>query len=87
MSTAHVRICYDNYIFHAACTEGDVRLVNGTVASEGRVEICYYGQWGAVCDFLFSYEEAQVICRQLGFFNPEQCVFEQPHSLTQSITH
>ena len=74
--------------FRTECTEGDVRLVNGSVASEGRVEICYYGTWGAVCDYLYSYEEAQVICRQLGFFNPEECEFENfLHSLPFSLTH
>ena len=49
------------------CNDGDIRLVNGSVAREGRVEICYNNQWGTVCDDLFGSPEAKVICRQLGY--------------------
>jgi len=51
------------------CDDGEVRLVDGSVAREGRVEICYHNQWGTVCDDLFSSPEAMVICRQLGYSN------------------
>ncbi len=49
------------------CTDGEVRLVEGTVPNEGRVEICFSNQWGSVCDDFFSKEEAIVICRQLNY--------------------
>ena len=49
------------------CNDGDIRLVNGSVANEGRVEICYNNRWGTVCDDLFGSTEATVICRQLGY--------------------
>ena len=49
------------------CNDGDIRLVNGSVANEGRVEICYDNQWGTVCDDFFDSPEAKVICRQLGY--------------------
>ena len=48
------------------CTDGDLRLVNGT-ALQGRVEVCTSGNWGTVCDARWGTEEAMVACRQLGF--------------------
>ena len=33
---------------------------------EGRVEICVNGDWGRVDDY-WSYREATVACRELGF--------------------
>ncbi|XP_030847853.1 neurotrypsin [Strongylocentrotus purpuratus] len=44
-----------------------VRLVNGPSPSEGRVEILYNGQWNTICDNYWNLEEAQVVCRQLGY--------------------
>ncbi|XP_030845075.1 deleted in malignant brain tumors 1 protein isoform X2 [Strongylocentrotus purpuratus] len=47
--------------------DGNVRLADGPTELEGRVEISYNGSWFAVCDYIFGIEEADVVCRQLGF--------------------
>ena len=50
-----------------SCTNGDVRLVGGTVPSQGRVEVCLSQVWGTVTDDGFSTVDARVVCRQLGY--------------------
>ena len=50
-----------------ACRNGDVRLRGGPVLTAGRLEVCFGGQWGTVNDKGFSNENAQVVCRQLGY--------------------
>jgi hypothetical protein len=47
--------------------EGDVRLVGGTSASNGILEIFAGGAWGAVCDDSDVNPIGTVVCRQLGF--------------------
>ena len=47
------------------CNNGDVRLVNGTTPSEGRVEVCLNNGWGSVCDPSWTNADAMVVCNQL----------------------
>ena len=48
------------------CEDGDVRLVNGSFATEGRLEVCKNKIWGSVCSTGFDSTDAYVICNELG---------------------
>ena len=54
-------------VFTAPCLPGQLRLVGGITANEGRVEICLNNGWGTVCDNSWGRAEATVVCRQLGY--------------------
>lgn len=49
-----------------ATTTGSIRL-SGNSLSTGRVEIFYDNQWGTICDDSWDMNDANVVCRQLGF--------------------
>ena len=69
MCSSHPTVIEKNIDFRADvnCTTGEVRLVGGRSPLEGRVEICYYNQWGTVCDDSWSSYDARVVCGQLGY--------------------
>ena len=47
--------------------EGFLRLRGGSQPWEGRVEIFHAGLWGTVCDDSWGQNEAETVCRQLGY--------------------
>lgn len=49
------------------CESGDIRLVSINNPLHGRVEVCFDGVWGTVCDRLWNNADAAVACRQLGY--------------------
>ena len=55
---------------------GPIRLVGGNWNGEGRVEIFHNGAWGTICDDSWDMNDAQVVCRALGYANASSA----PHS-------
>lgn len=56
-----------NFFSSVVCNDTEIRLVGGSDQYEGRIEICYNETWGTICDGLWSNNDANVACRQLGY--------------------
>ncbi len=49
------------------CPDGSIRLIGGDTQYKGAVEVCINGVWSAVCPVGWDVNEANVVCRQLGY--------------------
>ena len=54
---------YNIIIVVYSCMNGDLRLTGGADNTTGRVEFCYEGDWGTVCDDFWDEDDACVVCR------------------------
>ena len=52
---------------HVDCEDGDVQLVGGSSEAEGTIQVCFSNQWGLISESGWSPNDAQVVCRELGF--------------------
>ena len=64
----------------SACDTGEVRLVNGSRPTEGRVEVCDNGQFFTVCDDNWDELEARVVCNQLNYSSSAGTYTQHPLS-------
>ena len=55
----------DSTVINSGCSNGDLRLTDGSTKYEGRVEICTNGVWGSICDSGWGDKEAYAVCKQL----------------------
>ena len=57
-----------HFIYSMQISLLEMRLAGtGSSANQGRVEVYLNGQWGTVCSDLWGLDDADVVCRQLGF--------------------
>ena len=65
-----MRVYFSSLFTEATCGAGEhgaVRIVGELYPYRGRVEVCMNESWGTVCGNGWTYEDAQVVCRQLGY--------------------
>ena len=52
-----------------------MRLAGGNSSLHGRVEVLYNGIWGTVCNLDWDLQDANVVCRELGYSGAVAAVY------------
>ncbi|XP_025101593.1 uncharacterized protein LOC112568406 isoform X15 [Pomacea canaliculata] len=76
IATSSKQTCPPGFVLSENICDIFVRLVNGSSPREGRVEVrkSVSDPWGTVCDDDWDNNDANVVCRQLGFGRTGQAV-------------
>ena len=67
------------------CTNGALRLADGTDKYSGRLEVCNGGQWGTVCGKDVSNDLATTACGLLGFGTKGKACTVYAHSIHKDM--
>ena len=62
----HIHTLCTKALTDSLCENGDLRLDSSDAAVGGRLEVCYDGVWGSVCNEQWTTTHARVACTQLG---------------------
>ena len=54
-------------LLESCAEEGATRLKDGITSRDGRLEICFDGYWGSVCNRGWTQNNGLVACRQVGY--------------------
>ena len=65
------------FVFSFTEVTNTVRLVWKDNDREGLVEVYVDGQWGGICQDNFGKDEAEVTCRQLGYYDVDADYFKR----------
>ena len=71
---AHIVIMLLCFNFNFKGRQGQVRLVDGSIETEGRVQFFDKNTWKTLCSDDWGIEEVQSTCRQLGLPEPSSAV-------------
>ena len=75
----HITIIFCICHISLVCTEKEIRLYRENDEKSGIIEVCYEGVWGSVCDDDWGNKDANVACKQLGFFGYGELCLVDPY--------